>query len=35
MPNGGSQLGVVVERTAQNAAAFDYLTEKLKDGMNF
>jgi hypothetical protein len=35
MPNGGSHLGVVVERTAENAAAFDYLTERLKEGMDF
>lgn len=33
MPD-GSRLDVLVNRTDQNAVAFDYLTEKLKDGIN-
>ena len=33
MPS-GSHVGVVIDRTEQNAEAFDYFSEKLRDGMN-
>jgi hypothetical protein len=33
MPD-GTRLGVVVKRTEENAAAFDYFSDKLRNGVN-
>jgi hypothetical protein len=33
MPD-GSRVDVAITRTEKNAAAFDYFSDKLKDGMN-
>jgi hypothetical protein len=32
---GVSKLGVVVEQTPENAAALEYMAERLKDSLNF
>jgi len=33
MPD-GKEVGVVVERTEENKAAFDYFSDKLRNGVN-
>jgi hypothetical protein len=33
MPD-GTRVGVVITRTEENKAAFDYFSDKLKDGVN-
>lgn len=34
MPD-GTRLGVFIDREDESKAAFDYLVERLKDGLNF